>query len=96
MSTPAVVKAKRFLVNRIVDQAKRANVPLSEAETHMLGFSPVSPARRSTRLRSVFERDFDKGKYEAKISRLFQDVYRGGQVPRQGGDLGAVARRAGA
>jgi len=75
MSTPAVVKAKRFLVNRIIDQAKRANVPLSEAETHMLGFSPVSASQAEREAWSVFERDFDKGKYEAKISRLFEDVY---------------------
>ena len=62
MSTPAVVKAKRFLVNRIIDQAKRANVPLSEAETHMLGFSPVSASQAEREAWSVFERDFDKGK----------------------------------
>jgi len=76
MSTPAVVKAKRFLVNRIIDQAKRANVPLSEAETHMLGFSPVSASQAEREAWSVFQRDFDSGKYEAKISRLFEDVYR--------------------
>jgi hypothetical protein len=76
MSTPSVVKAKRFLVNRIVDQAKRANVPLSEAETHMLGFSPASAGPAEYEASSVFEREFDKEKYEARISRLFQDVYR--------------------
>ncbi len=75
MSTPSVVKAKRFLVNRVVDQAKRTNVPLSEVETHMLGFSPASASPVEYEASSVFERDFDKGKYEAKISRLFQDVY---------------------
>jgi hypothetical protein len=75
MSTPSVVKAKRFLVNRIVDQAKRANVPLSEVETHMLGFSPATASQAEYEASIVFEREFDKGKYEAKISRLFQDVY---------------------
>ena len=75
MSTPSVVKAKRFLVNRIVDQAKRANTPLSDVETHMLGYSPASPSPAEFEASAVFERDYDKGKYEAKVSRLFQDVY---------------------
>ena len=75
MSTPAVVKAKRFLVNRIIDQAKRANVPLTEVETCMLAFAPGSASPTEYEAAAVFERDFDKEKYEAKISRLFQDVY---------------------
>ena len=62
-------------MNRIVDHAKRANVPLSEVETHMLGFSPASASPAEYEASAVFEREFDKGKYEAKISRLFQDVY---------------------
>jgi hypothetical protein len=75
MSSPSVVKAKRFLVNRIVDQAKRVNVPLSDVETHILGFAPVSASPAEYEASAVFEREFDKEKYEAKISRLFQDVY---------------------
>ena len=75
MSTPAVVKAKRFLVNRIVDQAKRANTPLTEVETYMLGYSPASPSPAEYEAAAVFERDYDKGKFEARVSRLFQDVY---------------------
>lgn len=74
MSTPAVVKAKRFLVNRIVDQAKRENVPLSEVETHMLGFSPAT-AGPMERQADVFECGYDKETYEDRISRLFRDVY---------------------
>jgi len=75
MSTPAVVKAKRFLVNRIVDQAKRAGVPLTEVETSMLAFSPVSASTSDYEAAHAFERGYDKAKYEAKVSRLFQDVY---------------------
>jgi hypothetical protein len=75
MSTPSVVKAQRFLVNRVVDQAKRANTPLSEVETYMLGYSPASPSPAEREAAVVFERDYDKTKYEAKISRVFQDVY---------------------
>jgi hypothetical protein len=75
MSTPSVVKARRFLVNRIVDQAKRANVALTEVETHLLVFSADSASPAEQQAVAVFDRDYDKEKYEAKISRLFQDVY---------------------
>lgn len=75
MSTPAVVKAKRFLVNRIVDQAKRENVPLTEVEAHMLGFSATTASPVERQAAAVFDRDYEKEKYESKISRLFREVY---------------------
>jgi hypothetical protein len=75
MSTPAVVKAKRFLINRIVEQAKRASLPLSEVEARMLGFSSASANPVELDAASSFERDYNKENYEAKISRLFNDVY---------------------
>ncbi len=75
MSTPAVVKAKRFLVNRIVDQAKRENVAFSEVETLMLVYAPATASPTEQQAASAFERGYDKEKYEAKISHLFRDVY---------------------
>lgn len=75
MSTPAVVKAKRFLINRIVEQAKRTNLPLTEVEARMLGFSSASANPAELDAATSFERDYNKEKYEAKISRLFNDVY---------------------
>lgn len=75
MSTPAVVKAKRFLVNRIIDQAKRENVALSEIETRMLGFSSASASPAERQAEAAFERGNDKEIFEARISRLFRDVY---------------------
>jgi hypothetical protein len=75
MSTPSAVKAKRFLINRIVDQAKRDNTPLSEVETSMLGFSPASPSPAEYEAAAAFERGGEKGKFEARISRLFHEVY---------------------
>lgn len=75
MSTPAVVKAKRFLINRIVDQAKRENTALSEAETLMLSYSPATASPAEQQAASHFQRANDKDKYESKISRLFHDVY---------------------
>lgn len=90
MSTPAVVKAKRFLINRIIDQAKRANLPLTEVETRMLGFSSASANPAELEAAAVFDRDYDKEKYEAKISRLFHDVYEMDKSAGEGRDLGAV------
>src|SRR5215469_414766 len=75
MSTSSVVKARRFLINRIIDQAKRSKVPLSEVETQMLGFSPVSASPAEREASAAFERSHDKEKYEGKISQLFHDVY---------------------
>lgn len=75
MSTPAVVKAKRFLVNRIIDQAKRENIALTETETRMLVFSPQTASPAEGQAASAFERSHDKQAYEAKIARLFRDVY---------------------
>jgi hypothetical protein len=75
MSTPSVVKAKRFLINRIVDQAKRENVPLTEIETHMLGFSLVGTGPLEQEAAAAFERGYDKQQYETKVSQLFHNVY---------------------
>ena len=75
MSTPAVVKAKRFLVNRIIDQAKRENTALSEVESRMLGFSPATASPGERQAAAAFERGHDKDIFEARISRLFRDVY---------------------
>lgn len=75
MSTSAVVKAKRFLVNRIVDQAKREDVPLTEVEVAMLGFAEASASQRELEAQAVFKRDYDDEKYAAKITRLLRDVY---------------------
>jgi hypothetical protein len=75
MSTSAVVKAKRFLVNRIVDQAKREDVPLTEVEIAMLGFAEAFASQRELEAQAVFKRDYDDEKYQAKITKLLRDVY---------------------
>jgi hypothetical protein len=75
MSTSAVVKAKRFLVNRIVDQAKRVEVPLTEVEIAMLGFAEASASQKDLDTRAVFKRQYDDEKFEAKITKLVRDVY---------------------
>jgi hypothetical protein len=74
MSSAAVVKAKRFVINRIVDQAKRDNVPLSEVEIAMLGFAKTSSSLKELQGAAVFAREFDDAKYESKIAKLVHDV----------------------
>ena len=74
MSSAAVVKAKRFLINRIVDQAKRDNVPLTEVEIYMLGFARGSANKKEFEAAAVFAREYDDAKYEAKIAKLVRDV----------------------
>jgi hypothetical protein len=75
MNTSAVVKAKRFLVNRIVDQAKRMEVSLTEVEIAMLGFAEASASQKELEARAVFKRDYDDERFEAKITKLVRDVY---------------------
>ncbi len=75
MSTSAVVKAKRFLVNRIVDQAKRVDVALTEVEIAMLGFAKASASQKDMEAAATFNRDYDHDKFEAKITKLVRDVY---------------------
>jgi hypothetical protein len=41
----------------------------------MLGFTPASADPREVEAAAVFKRDYEEGKYEAKIGKLFQDVY---------------------
>ena len=74
MSSAAVVKAKRFVINRIVDHAKRNNVPLTEVEISMLGFAKTSASQREMEVATVFAREYDDAKYEAKIGKLVRDV----------------------
>jgi hypothetical protein len=75
MSTSAVVKAKRFLVNRIVDQAKRVDVALTEVEIAMLGFAKASASEKEMEAATLFNREYDHDKFEAKITKLVRDVY---------------------
>ena len=64
-------EAKEFLVSRIVLEAQRENVLLSEVERKMLYFTesgwtlPDMPA-----VSEDFDRDYDQSKYEKKIAKL--------------------------
>jgi len=74
-ATSAVAKAKEFLVDRVVDQARREKVSLSDVEVRMLGFSEPAASAAGTDTSSTFERDYDDEAYETKIALLLNHVY---------------------
>ena len=64
-------EAKEYLVGRIVEEARREDVALSEIETKMLYFSETAWTLPDMReVNEVFERDYDAGEYEQNIGGL--------------------------
>jgi hypothetical protein len=77
-------EAKEFLVSRIVEEAQRDNVVLTETERKMLYFSETSWTPRDTNsVSEEFDRSYDQAQYEKKIARLVRSAYR---HARQGRD----------
>jgi hypothetical protein len=63
--------AEEFLISRIVAEAKRENVPLSEIERKMLYFSETGWTLPDiTEVNDKFDSDYDPDAYEEKISCL--------------------------
>lgn len=75
-------EARRFLVDKIADQASRAAAPLSEAEERMLHFNLDDPGPATMIPVEILE---DKsGTYEKKFARLLQAAYsRDGNAPEE-------------
>jgi hypothetical protein len=71
MSSASLDQAKKFLIRRILDQAKQEDVPLSELEVRMLGFTEKSELERAAR----FEREVNDEQYETKIAGLMKRAY---------------------
>jgi len=70
------MQAKRFLVSRIVEQARRQNEPLSDLEEKMLYFSERYPTLPNMmEVNEQFEKELGSDEYEAKISRLARSAY---------------------
>src|SRR5579863_8531432 len=70
-------EAKEFLVSRIVAEAQRENVPLSEIERKMLYFTESGwtlPDIAS--VGEEFDREYDQDQYEKKIARLIRKAYK--------------------
>jgi len=67
--------AKEFLIARIVEEAKRENIPLSEVERKMLYFSETHwtlPDIAS--VSEKFDHEYNQDKYEEKITRLIKEA----------------------
>lgn len=76
MNSASVNKAKKFLVGRVLDQAKRDNVPLTEVEIRMLGFAEGSASVQDMEAARAFERDFNDEEYESKVAELLRRCYK--------------------
>jgi hypothetical protein len=64
-------EAKEFLVSRIVSEAQRENVPLSEVERKMLYFSETGWTLPDIMtINEAFELEYDQDEYERKVARL--------------------------
>src|ERR1700740_2818265 len=64
-------EAKEFLISKIVEEAQRENVPLSEVERKMLYFTESGWTLLDIMQGSEdFYREYDQGKYEKKIAKL--------------------------
>jgi hypothetical protein len=69
-------EAKEFLVSRIVEEASRRRVRLSELERKMLYFSEAYPTLPDMmEVSEKFEAEHDSEKYEAKIRELSRNAF---------------------
>jgi hypothetical protein len=67
------VRAKEFLASRIVEQAQREGVPLSQIERKMLFFSEVGwTLPDMIDVSDAFDREYDQDDYEEKITGLIE------------------------
>lgn len=72
-----VRQAKDFLVHEAVEQARLENVPLSDLERRMMYFTEGPDATENPiELNEEFEKQHDRARYEAKVSKLFSNAYR--------------------
>ncbi len=68
-------EAKEFLVSKIVEEAQRENIGLSELERKMLYFSETAWTLPDIyEVANEFDRTCDSDAYEAKVSRLVRNV----------------------
>lgn len=70
--------AKEFLISKIVIEAQRENVPLSETERKMLYFTESGWTLPDImRVNEAFDREYDQDEYEKKIARIIATAYKG-------------------
>jgi hypothetical protein len=64
-------EAKEFLISKIVEEAQRENISLSEVERNMLYFTESGWTLPDiVQVSEEFDREYDQAKYERKIAKL--------------------------
>jgi hypothetical protein len=80
----SIREAKDFLAGRIVDEAKREGIPLSEIERKMLYFTESGwTLPDMMRVSEEFDRDYDQNEYEQKIGGLVRSIEARGDARSQ-------------
>jgi hypothetical protein len=68
--------SKKYFIDRILDQARRSNIALSQAEQYMLGWSETEKGFViDQRLVDQFNQETTNSKFEQKIINLLMSAY---------------------
>jgi hypothetical protein len=71
-------EAKEFLISKIVAEAQRENVPLTEIERKMLYFTETGWTLPDImQVNEQFDREYDQDEYEKKMAKIIANLYRG-------------------
>jgi hypothetical protein len=68
-------KAKQFIVDRILDQARLDGVSLSDVEVQMLGFVAQTTNAEDLKGEERFRLEVDEDRYEKNIAELIRRAY---------------------
>jgi len=68
-------QARAFLADRVIEQAAREQVPLSDIEKRMLTFSETMDAEPDYAASAAFDEQCDEEEYEAKVAGLLKRAY---------------------
>lgn len=74
-----LVTGKKFIIERILAQAKKGGIALTEIEVRMLDFDEETASERDLETAAIFEREYNDKDYEKKIEQLLRRAYRGGK-----------------
>jgi hypothetical protein len=69
-------RAKRFVVDRILDQARLDGISLNDVEIEMLCFEADTTNAKDIELEQRFRDETDEEKYEKTISQLIRRAYK--------------------
>jgi hypothetical protein len=70
-------EAEKFFIDKVTSQAKKEGVPLSEAETYMLGWTATTDGFTPDKhLTEEFCRETTDEKYEKKVCALLRHAYK--------------------